>query len=76
MGKKHMIKKYRVKVTETLERTVYVEGISKCDAEDTVQHMYRDLEVILSADDFTGVEIKAEEISDEEYKEVTDVEEG
>ena len=72
-----MAKKYKVKITETLERIVYVEGIAECDAEDTVQHMYNDQEVILSADDFTGVEIKAEEITDEEYhREVTDVEEG
>ena len=56
--------KYNVRVEETLGRIVTVEAESPDEAEAIVQKMYDNSEVILSADDFCGVEIyESEEVS-------------
>jgi len=58
-----MAKKYKVIVEETLERTVEVEAESPDEAEAIVQKMYDNSEIVLSADDFYGVEIyESEEV--------------
>ena len=63
-----MGKKYAVRIEEILGRTVTVEAESPDEAEAIVQKMYDDSEIILSADDFCGVEIyeESEEVDDAE----------
>ena len=46
--------KYYVEIEETLSRTIEVEAESAEDAEMIARQMYRDCEVVLTADDFTG----------------------
>ena len=60
---------YYVTVKETLARIVTVEADSPDAAEAIVQKMYDNSEIVLSADDFDGVEIY-------ESKEVDSAEEG
>ena len=46
--------KYKVEIEEILRRTIEVEAASKDEAEDKVQQLYRDCEIVLTADDFIG----------------------
>jgi hypothetical protein len=46
--------KYKVEIEETLLRTVEIEAESAADAETKVRQLYRNEEIVLSADDFTG----------------------
>lgn len=62
-----MNKEYEVTITETLQKTVNVEASSKDEAEQIAEDMWRDEEIVLTAEDFTEVEYKADngkEISD------------
>ena len=52
LRRKHM--KYKVEIEEILRRAVEVEAASKDEAEDKVQQLYRDCEIVLTADDFIG----------------------
>ena len=54
------MQKYKVKITEILERTVEVEASSREAAEDLVAEQWGHNEHILDAEDFTGVTFKAE----------------
>ena len=53
------MKKYKVKITEILERTVEVEAGSREAAEDLVAKQWKNSEHILDADDFKDVSFKA-----------------
>ena len=55
------MKEFEVTVTETLQRTVTVEADSKDDAIQMVEDMYRDSEIILDSEDYTGVEYSSNE---------------
>ena len=60
---------YKVKITELLETTVTVETDTADTAMDRVRTMYRNSEIILTADDHTDTEFTAvaeEQFSDEE----------
>lgn len=62
-----MNKEYEVTITEILQKTVNVEASSKDEAEQIAEDMWRDEEIVLTAEDFTEVEYKADngkEISD------------
>ena len=50
---------HKIKITELLETTVIVETDSTDDAMDRVKAMYRNSEIVLSADDHTGTEFTA-----------------
>ena len=52
---------YRITITETLQKTVTVEAESREEAEQKVNDAWRRAEYILDAEDFQGVEIKAED---------------
>lgn len=49
-----IMKQYKVKVTEVLQRVVTVEASNEEDAVNKVQDMYDDCEIVLDADDFVG----------------------
>ncbi|MCM1363431.1 MAG: DpnD/PcfM family protein [Ruminococcus sp.] len=59
------MKKYKVIITETLEREIEVEATDKIEAKQIVEDAWRNSEYILDADDFTCVNFKAEELSDD-----------
>ena len=50
--------KYKVEITEFLQKTIEVDATNKNEAYSKVKHMYDNEEIILSADDFTDKEIK------------------
>lgn len=50
--------KYKVEITETLQRVIEVEASTVEDAERAALKLYRNSEVVLSADDFVAVEVK------------------
>ena len=56
-------KHYNVTITETLVMKVEVEAESKDEAEQLVSDAWHDSEYVLDADNFTGVEFTAEEVS-------------
>jgi len=53
------MKTFKVKITETLEKTVEVEAKSMLEAEQKVSDAWHNSEYILDAEDFTGVEFNA-----------------
>jgi hypothetical protein len=52
---------YKVQLTETLQRLVFVSATSKEKAVETVCRMYRSEEIILGAEDFIDTEIKVDD---------------
>ena len=50
--------KYRVEITEYLQKAIEVDAKDEKEAYSKVKQMYDDEEIVLSADDFTGREIK------------------
>lgn len=50
------MKKYRIKVVETLSKVVEVEAEDKDDAFDKVEDMVNCEDIVLTADDFEGRE--------------------
>lgn len=50
--------KYRVEITETLQRIISIEADSKEEAEQRVILMYRQCEIVLSSSDFVDTDIK------------------
>ena len=54
--------KYKVEITETLQRTVEVEAKDEDEAYQIVNDMYRNEEIVLSADDY--IDTKIEVLSD------------
>ena len=54
----HFLMKYKVEITETLQRVIEVEASTVEDAERAALKLYRNSEVVLSADDFVAVEVK------------------
>ncbi len=73
------MKEFEVTITETLEKTVIVEADSKDDALQIAEDMWKDGDIILDADSFTGVEYKSDngkEIEKENKLEVLLVEPG
>ena len=54
------MKEYAVKITETLERVVYVKADNPLEAEELVQEQYNRSEYILDAENFIGVEFEVE----------------
>ena len=61
-----MTKKYNVTITETLLRTVEVEAESEEDARAKVEELYDNCDIVLSADDFDGMDMSVEEVTDED----------
>ena len=58
--------KYKVMITETLEETLEVEASSWHEAELIVRGMYRNEEIMLTADNYVHTEIRTEEITEEQ----------
>ena len=50
--------KYKVEITEYLQRTIDVEANDENEAYSKVKQMYDNEEIVLSADDFIDKEIK------------------
>lgn len=50
------MKEFEVNITETLQKTVTVEAESREEAERMAEDMWRDEDIVLDAEDFTGVE--------------------
>lgn len=51
-------KKYNIVITETLNKVVEAEASSLAEAVQIVDGKYRNSEIVLTADDFAGCEIK------------------
>ena len=60
-----MMRKYEVEVRETLSRTVVVGAYNELDAMEQVRDLYRAGQLVLDADDYSGVSFHAME--KEEY---------
>lgn len=58
--------KYKVMITETLEEILEVEASSWHEAELIVRGMYRNEEIVLTADNYVHTEIRTEEITEEQ----------
>ena len=56
--------KFKVEITETLRRVVEIEADDVFEAEDIVETMWCNSEVILNADDFDGVDFYAKEVTE------------
>lgn len=55
------MKEFEVNITETLQKTVTVEAESREEAERMAEDMWRDEDIVLDAEDFTGVEFSGNE---------------
>ena len=55
------MKEFDVNITETLEKSVTVQADSRAEAEEKVKQAYYDSEVVLDADNFTGVQFATQE---------------
>ena len=55
-------KKYNILITETLKKIVEVEAESLAEAVRIVDGQYRNSDIVLTADDFAGHEIKGAEL--------------
>ncbi|WP_415331334.1 DpnD/PcfM family protein [Clostridium perfringens] len=51
------MKKFKVKIVETLEREVFVNANSKKEAMNIVQSLYENEDIVLDSNDFKEVEI-------------------
>ncbi len=56
--------KFKVQITETNQKIVEVDAKDKDDAIDKVERMYRNEEIVLTADDFCGAEFEIVEETD------------
>lgn len=54
------MKKYIVRITEELSREVTVRAKSKDDADKIARQKYRDCQIVLTSDDFVGVDFEVE----------------
>lgn len=54
------MKEYAVKITETLEKVVYVSADSILEAEETAREQWNSGIYILDADDFADVKVEVE----------------
>ena len=50
--------KYKIEITETLQKVVEVEAASEREAEQKVKEMYKSEEVVLDYKDFINVDFK------------------
>jgi hypothetical protein len=55
------MKKFKITVIETLEKTIEVEADDKADAQRKALQMYKDEEIVLTSDDYVDYEIAVEE---------------
>ena len=55
------MKTYRVVITETLQRTVYIDAKSAEEAKDVVEERYRNEEIVLDWGDYQDTEIEVVE---------------
>lgn len=58
------MKKYEVTIKETLAKTTEVFAESEDDALNQAQDLYDNCEIVLSADDFEGMDMSAKEVVD------------
>lgn len=56
-----MMKTYEVVVTETLQRTVYIDAKSAEEAKDEVEKQYHNEEIVLDWGDYQGTEFEVVE---------------
>lgn len=54
------MKKFLVRITETLEKTVEVDAENELDAVNAVTELYRNSEIVLDSSDFIGTDIEVE----------------
>lgn len=54
------MKKFLVRITETLEKTVEVDAENELDAVNAVTELYRNSEIVLDSSDFIGADIEVE----------------
>lgn len=54
------MKKFLVRITETLEKAVEVDAENELDAVNAVTELYRNSEIVLDSSDFIGTDIEVE----------------
>lgn len=54
------MKKFLVRITETLEKTVEIDAENELDAVNVVTELYRNSEIVLDSSDFIGTDIEVE----------------
>jgi hypothetical protein len=57
----NLLKEFEVTITETLEKKITVEALSKGEAEQAVRDMWNDEDIILDADDFIDVSFNTDD---------------
>ena len=57
-GVKRLMKKYIVEITETLQKQIELEAETGTDAIAIVKQMYRNGNIVLSAEDYVDTEIR------------------
>ena len=67
------MKEFEVTITETLQKTVTVEAESREEAENQINKLWSDGEIVLDADDFADVEFQSDEGKEIGEKEIIDV---
>lgn len=55
------MKTYRVVITETLQRTVYIDAKSAEEAKDVAEEKYRNENIVLDSSDYQDTEIEVVE---------------
>ena len=55
------MKEFEVTITETLEKKITVEAMSKDEAEQAVRDMWNDADIILDAEDFIDVSFNTDD---------------
>lgn len=59
LGEIKMKKQYKIIITEILERIVTIDAENEFEAKSIAEDMYKDCEIVLSEEDFTGYSIES-----------------
>lgn len=61
------MKTYEVTITETLQKTVIVEAVSREQAQEIIEQKWKDCDYVLDADDFVGVDFTAVKVKERNH---------
>ena len=68
------MKKFEVKITEKLVKSVLVEAADSIEAEQIINDAYRRADIVLDSEDFYGETLfSATEVEDEKYNELKEL---
>ncbi len=61
------MKTYEVTITETLQKTVIVEAVSREQAQEIIEQKWKDCDYVLDADDFVDVDFTAVKVKERNH---------